>query len=190
MRLELLISEVSTVPFFHSPKISFCTSKTNFGSNFVHHHNQTEGCWSMSSWVGIFDGQCAGENRKEESKGWKRNGSTHDLALLDITASAWDVLKPRFHQVFLSICVELIILILWQHQFKYQANYAYLNDPPQKKSWEKNKNTVSFWRNPPLVTRHHPQAERDHQATTTHIGWSIQRCRLVRLRAWDNGEWS
>ncbi len=42
----------------------------------------------MSCWVGIFDGQCAGENRKEESKGWKRNGSTHDLALLDITASA------------------------------------------------------------------------------------------------------
>ena len=111
--VELLLLQASTFPFFPTEVLYYLQNKTCPSPQLN---------WSMLineqlGWA-FFYGQCAGENRKEESKGWNGNGSTgstHDLAFFDIlTAIHWDWSPGS---------VELFILILWQYHLKV-PNYA------------------------------------------------------------------
>ena len=87
--VELLLLQASTFPFFPTEVLYYLQNKTCPSPQLN---------WSMLineqlGWA-FFYGQCAGENRKEESKRWNGNGSTgstHDLAFFDIlTAIHWD----------------------------------------------------------------------------------------------------
>lgn len=144
----------------------------------------------MSSWV---NGQCAGENRKEESKGWNGNGSTgstHDLAFFDIlTAIHWDW-SPGSVELF------ILILILWQYHLKYQTMPNNETNETRKKI-RPGRRTGGF-RDRYLryleiftktTTRLIKAEQRDHhQATTAHIGWSLQRCQWLRTMVTELSE--